>query len=186
MKDGAPAGDVPRRAEVAMQPSRVRGSVEHRPMLLLSTRDIARAAALSRDASQLGRSPSNRCRSLRSRQRRRHRRLRPTLPDASAESECPGHDATEPAAPLRRPPRRVALIEREVGAERRQAEVLEDEARAPAARRSAAETPRGRPAARTRSRPTPDHASAEASVAATTSASDDHEHTAAARETRRE
>jgi outer membrane protein assembly factor BamB len=49
MKDGAPAGDVAAAAEVAMQPHGFEERTLHRPMLLVTTRDVAKggSAALS-------------------------------------------------------------------------------------------------------------------------------------------
>ena len=45
MKDGAPAGDVPATAEVAMQPHAFEERALHRPMLLVTTRDIAKGGS---------------------------------------------------------------------------------------------------------------------------------------------
>jgi hypothetical protein len=49
MKDGAPAGEVSAAGEVAMQPHALDDPVLHRPMLLVTTRDVASGggAALS-------------------------------------------------------------------------------------------------------------------------------------------
>jgi len=45
MKDGAPAGDVSPTGEVAMQPHAFEERALHRPMLLVTTRDIAKGAS---------------------------------------------------------------------------------------------------------------------------------------------
>jgi outer membrane protein assembly factor BamB len=50
VKDGAPAGDVTAGAEVAIQPHAFDDPVLHRPMLLVTTRDVAKGATASLNA----------------------------------------------------------------------------------------------------------------------------------------